>query len=65
MRCPYCGGRVVIEYLGSYGNVYPLKKNGEPGTKRIRRFLYEESRDAPLIYCWDCRKMVEGKEGKE
>ena len=62
MKCPYCGGRVVIEYLGSYGNVYPLKKNGEPGKKRIRRFLYEESGDVPLIYCWDCRKMVEGKE---
>lgn len=48
---------MVIEFLGSYGNVYPLKKNGEPGKRRIRRFLYEESGDYPLIYCLDCRRI--------
>ena len=47
---------MVIEYLGSYGNVYPLKKDGEPGKKRIR---YEESGDYPLIYCLDCRRPKE------
>lgn len=26
MKCPYCGGRMVIEYFGTYGAVYPLKK---------------------------------------
>ena len=59
MKCLYCGGRMVIEYFGSYGNVYPLKKDGEPGKKRIRRFLYEESGDYPLIYCLDCRRPKE------
>lgn len=60
MKCPYCGGRMVIEYIGNYGNIYPLKKNGEPGKKRIKRILYEESgMEDAMIYCLDCRRMKE------
>ena len=60
MKCPDCGGRMVSGCIGNYGNVYPLKKNGEPGKKRIRRVLYEESgMEDTMIYCLDCRRMKE------
>ena len=45
---------MVIEFIGSYGAVYKLKKNGEPSKRRIRRVLYEESGDDTMIYCWNC-----------
>ena len=57
--CKYCGGKLVIEFIGSYGSVYPLKKNGQAGHRRIKRILYEESNDTPMIYCWDCGKSQE------
>jgi hypothetical protein len=50
---------MVIEFIGNYGSIYPLKKNGKPGKKRIRRILYEESVEDPMIYCLDCRRMKE------
>ena len=58
-KCPYCGGPMVIEFFGQYGSVFKLKKNGEQSKRRIHRFIYEETVDAPLIYCWDCRKARE------
>lgn len=60
MKCPLCGGLMVIEYIGSYGNVYPLKKNGDPGKKRMRRIIYEEDgMESTMIYCWNCKRMKE------
>ena len=58
-KCPYCGGQMVIEYIGSYGSVYPMKRDGNPQKKRIRRILYEENNEGCMVYCWDCRKMRE------
>lgn len=57
--CNYCGGKMVIEFIGSYGAVYPMKKNGEPGKRRIRRFMYEESGGDFLVYCSACGKQRE------
>jgi hypothetical protein len=62
MKCPHCGGLMVIECIGNYGNVYPLKKNGDPGKKRIRRIIYEEDgMEDTMIYCWDCKRMKEDR----
>ena len=59
-KCPYCGGKLVIECVGCYGDVFMLKKNGEPSKKRIKRFIYEHyGMDNAMIYCWNCRKMPE------
>lgn len=55
-RCPFCGGRLVIEFFGSYGAIYPLKKDGTQCKNRIRRVIYEEDGDSPLVYCIDCGK---------
>lgn len=27
-KCPICGGRLVAEFIGSYGDVYLLNKQG-------------------------------------
>lgn len=57
-RCPHCGGQLVVEYIGSYGDVFMLGKNGEPNKKRIKRFIYEHyGEDGKMVYCWNCRKM--------
>ena len=59
-RCPHCGGKLVVEYIGSYGDVYVLGGNGKPCKKRIKRFIYDHHGDGnKMIYCWDCRKMPE------
>lgn len=57
--CQYCGGPLVIEFIGSYGSVYPMKENGEPGRRRIKRILYEEGTSDCMIYCRNCKKMQE------
>ena len=52
--CPECGGQLVCEYIGSYGDVFLLDKNGEPYKRRLRRMIYEHDGDEPMIYCKDC-----------
>lgn len=58
-RCKYCGGKLVIEFIGNYGSVYELKKDGEPSKRRKRRILYDESNGDYMIYCWDCGRSQE------
>ena len=60
--CKKCGGKLVIEFIGNYGAVYPLKANGQPAKQRIRRIIYEESGDYPLIYCRECGMTVDPEE---
>lgn len=57
--CRYCGGKLVIEYFGSYGTIYPLKRNGREGKRRIKRILYEESDGDYMIFCQSCGKAQE------
>ena len=52
--CKYCGGPLVIEFIGSYGSVYPMRENGEPGKRRIKRILYEEDANGCMVYCRKC-----------
>lgn len=63
--CRYCGGKLVIEYFGNYGAVYPLKRNGEEGKRRIKRVLYEESGSDYLIYCQACGRQLDATETEE
>ena len=58
-KCKFCGGKLVIEFIGNYGSVYAMKKNGKPSKRRIKRILYAESSDAQMIYCKDCGQLVE------
>lgn len=43
-----------MEYIGSYGDVFPMRKDGEPGKRRIRRHIYESDGGEPMIYCSKC-----------
>lgn len=51
--CKHCGGSLVIEYFGEYGDIYKLKKNGEECKKRLKRVVYG-SNDENMIYCIKC-----------
>ena len=57
--CKQCGGKLVIEYVGNYGSVYPLKKDGTVGKRRIRRIHYDESLETPIVYCSSCGSVTE------
>ena len=63
--CSYCGGKLVVEYFGNYGSIYPLKRNGEEGKRRIKRILYEESVGDYLIYCQACGRKLDATETEE
>jgi hypothetical protein len=56
--CPHCGGRLVAEVYGTYGDVFLLNKNGSVSKRRLKRFIYDKdwSKDAIAIYCFDCRR---------
>ena len=56
--CPECGGKLLIEAVGNYGDVYRMKENGEMSKKRIRRRIYENSGDY-MIYCEECGSTVD------
>lgn len=58
-KCPDCGGQIVAEYIGSYGDVYIIGKNGVPLKRRLKRFIYESNGDKPMIYCINCGKGIE------
>lgn len=54
-KCPYCGGRMVAEFIGNYGDAMFIKKDGTVSRQRARRFMYEHNGDFPMVYCWNCR----------
>ena len=56
--CPDCGGKLLIEAIGSYGDVYRMKSDGKISKKRIRRFIYEGSGEY-LIYCENCKNIFD------
>ena len=58
-KCQKCGGRLVAEYIGSYGDVFLLNSKGEPCKSRLKRHIYEHDGELPMIYCNDCRSGYE------
>ena len=57
--CEKCGGNLVVEYIGKYGTIYEIKKDGCVSKKRIKHIYYEEGSEGSLIYCQDCGELVE------
>ena len=55
-KCKYCGGEMVVEYFGVYGEIFKMKRNGESGKTRIRKISYGGNGEEPLVYCWNCRR---------
>ena len=63
MKCPLCGGTLVIEFIGTYGDIYKLGKNLQETKTRIKHRKYEHSGDT-MIYCFDCGTGFEREELK-
>ena len=59
--CPECGGRLLIETVGTYGDIYRMQTNGEIGKVRLRRTMYESTGEH-LIYCEKCGKNFPAEE---
>ena len=59
--CPECGGRLLIEAVGTYGDVYRMKANGEMGKVRLRQSVYEAT-EGYLIYCEKCGRNFPAEE---
>lgn len=57
--CRFCGGHLVIEYLGSCGYVYDLTRTGKPYKERVRKVVYPVSKEEFMIYCRDCGKSAD------
>ena len=60
-KCKYCGGHIVIEYFGDYGEVHRINKDGTV-SKRYKNIIYEtHGRDDSIMYCEDCGAEVKGE----
>lgn len=57
--CKKCGNSLVIEYDGSYGTIYHLKKDGTTGRK-LKTIKYEHSGDY-MVYCPNCGTGYDGR----
>ena len=47
-----CGGKIVVEFLGLYGNIHYVCKDGAIG-HRLRCVKYDNT-EGVLYYCSDC-----------
>lgn len=54
--CKYCGGKLVVEYIGTYGVVYELTRTGKLYKDRDRKIMYPMTKTEFMIYCQDCKK---------
>lgn len=52
--CPVCGGRMVVEFFGNYGDVYKVNKNGTLSKTRKERHIYPVDFGYCEIYCSKC-----------
>lgn len=58
-KCPVCGGHIVKEYYGDYGEIHRINKDGST-SKRSKVQIYEtHGEDDRIIYCEDCGKILE------
>ena len=57
--CKKCRHSLVVEYIGNYGSIYHVRKDGRIGRK-LRSVKYEESGDM-MVYCPECGTSYEFK----
>lgn len=59
MRCPECGGRLILRRVGNYGDDFRIGRDGKPSKKRLRRVHFEYAgMDYCSVYCEDCLTTV-------
>lgn len=59
--CPKCGGKLLIETIGNYGDIYRMRADGEMSKRRIKRIVYDGT-DGYMIYCEQCRETFDTKD---
>lgn len=59
--CPECGGKLLIEAVGTFGDIYRMKKNGEMSKRRIARRIYDTT-GGYLVYCGKCGAQMEAED---
>lgn len=57
--CKKCGGNLEIEYIGNFGTIYHLRRDGTVG-RRLRSIKYETSGDY-MVYCQSCGTGYDGR----
>lgn len=58
--CPKCGSSLVIEYIGNYGTIYAIRRDGKIG-RRMKSIKYEQSTDGYMVYCPSCGEEYDGR----
>lgn len=58
--CPKCGNSLVIEYVGSYGTIYAIRRDGKVG-RRLKSVKYDQSGDGYMVYCSVCGTGYDGR----
>lgn len=56
--CKKCGGKLLIEEFGQFGDIYRMKRNGDASKRRIKRKIYGDTGEA-IVYCEACGKPAE------
>lgn len=52
-KCPTCGGHLVYEECGTYGDCFKInKRTGKVSKERFRRVHYEHGDS--MLYCLKC-----------
>ena len=57
--CSKCNHNLVVEYVGNYGTIYYLRKDGSEGHK-IKSIKYEFSGNY-FVYCPNCGESYDGR----
>ena len=58
--CSKCGNNLVIEYIGNYGTIYSIRRDGTIG-RRIKSVKYGVSSDGYMVYCPSCGAGYDGR----
>lgn len=54
-RCEKCGGRLIYESMGTFGDLYLMRNEGYIFNQRLKRKHYEHfDRETDLVYCEKC-----------
>lgn len=60
MKCPKCGGRLILRRIGNYADDYQIGRDGKPSAKRLRRIHFEYAgTDYCSVFCEDCLETFE------
>ena len=60
MKCPKCGGILILRRIGNYADDFRIGRDGKPSTKRLHRIHFEYAgKDYCSVFCEDCLETFE------